>query len=206
MTQAFPLIWPDGWPRTPAGQRKDGWATFKRQVDNGRYRSGQPWTFAQARDALLDEVWKHKPQSVVISSNFPTGRNGPMDGKRRPADEGIAVYFQRKGKPYVVACDRYNDAEGNMRSLALALEAMRQLERHGGGVMMERAYEGFAALPAPPSHWEVLGVQPGAPAAEIQAAYRRRAREAHPDQGGSDAEMAAINSARDAALKEVGHG
>lgn len=198
MTVAYPLSWPEGWPRTPAAERKNGWTAFKRS-SNGRYGSSQAWTFAAARDALLEEVWKHKPTSVTLSTNFQPGKNGPQEGRRRPEDEAVAVYFQRKGKPYVMACDRYGDAEGNMRSLALALEAMRQLERHGGGTMMERAYEGFAALPAPKSWWEILGVTQAASVAEIEAAYRFKARAAHPDSGGSTAAMAELNAARDQA-------
>lgn len=202
MTEAFPLSWPEGWPRTPPADRKDGHSAFKRQQDTGRgYRMGQAWTFAAARDALLEEVWKHHPSTVVLSSNFQTGRNGPVEGRRRPSDEGVAIYFQRKGRPYVMACDRYHDAEGNMRSLALALEAMRQLERHGGGTMMDRAYEGFAALPAPKRPHEILGVSATASEAEVRAAWRQRIGEVHPDRGGTQAASAEINAARDAMLK-----
>lgn len=39
--------------------------------------------------------------------------------------------------------------------------------------------------------------------AQVEAAYRRLARERHPDLGGSNAAMVELNAARDAALKEV---
>lgn len=45
------------------------------------------------------------------------------------------------------------------------------------------------------SHYETLGLQPGASADEIKLAYRRRSSKAHPDLGGSDSEMAAVNAA-----------
>jgi hypothetical protein len=48
--------------------------------------------------------------------------------------------------------------------------------------------------------WQVLGLQPGANAAEIRAAHRRLMRGAHPDQGGSDWLAARINQARDILL------
>ncbi|WP_426593315.1 J domain-containing protein [Cellulomonas sp. McL0617] len=45
------------------------------------------------------------------------------------------------------------------------------------------------------THYEVLGVDPYASRRTIQAAYRRRARETHPDTGGSPAEFAAVSAA-----------
>lgn len=44
---------------------------------------------------------------------------------------------------------------------------------------------------------EVLGLKPGASASDIQIAYVRLMRAAHPDQGGSDWLAARINQARD---------
>lgn len=205
MADAYPLAWPDGWPRTAPEDRIDGRYRFKRPTENGR----RPWTFAAARLALVEELFRLTDlDNAVISSDWPLDRKGhARHDARRPSDEAIAIYFTRDGRQFAMACDRYVRAEENMRSLTLAIDAMRQLERHGGGVMMEKAFAGFAALPPPPSCWEVLGLQPGAGADEITAAYRVRARQAHPDRlGGSDAAMAALNAARDAAralLKET---
>ena len=47
----------------------------------------------------------------------------------------------------------------------------------------------------------ILGVRPGATPAEIESAYRRLIRRAHPDQGGSDGLAAQLNAARDRLLK-----
>ncbi|MBP6876590.1 MAG: DnaJ domain-containing protein [Phenylobacterium sp.] len=197
MSDAFPLAWPDGWPRTSPTDQVDGRFRFKRPTDNGR----RPWTFAAARSALVEELARLTDlDDAVISSNWPLDRKGHARADaRRPADEAIAIYFTRGGRQFAMACDRYVRAEENMRSLTLAIDAMRQLERHGGGVMMEKAFAGFAALPPPPSCWEILGLQPGASDDQVDAAYRARARHAHPDRGGSNAAMASLNAARDAA-------
>jgi curved DNA-binding protein CbpA len=48
------------------------------------------------------------------------------------------------------------------------------------------------------SPFEVLGVAPDADAAEIDAAYRRRVKEVHPDQGGSVDEFQRVRAAYDA--------
>jgi hypothetical protein len=48
--------------------------------------------------------------------------------------------------------------------------------------------------------YEVLGLRPGASAAEVRAAHRRLMRGAHPDGGGSDWLATRINQARDTLL------
>lgn len=45
------------------------------------------------------------------------------------------------------------------------------------------------------SHYETLGVARDASPDEVKQAFRRRSSQAHPDKGGTDAEMAAINRA-----------
>lgn len=209
MTTATPLAWPEGWPRTPDHEKDGGWK-FKQQKwetgSLGSYSRRVPVTFAKARDLLFDELKKLGATSPVVSTNHPTDRfNLPVESKRRVTDEGVAVYFQYRDRPMVMACDRYETAAANMRSLGLAIEALRQLERHGGGTMMERAFAGFSALPPPRSCWDILGTQKsGASEQIIRAAWRARISEAHPDKGGSDAAAAEINRARDEALAQIG--
>ncbi len=88
-----------------------------------------------------------------------------------------------------------------MRSITLALEAMRALERHGGGVMMEKAFAGFVALPAPKKPHEILGVPVDATVEEIRTAWKFLVSGAHPDRGGSEAWTAELNAARDDMLR-----
>ncbi|TIN80746.1 J domain-containing protein [Mesorhizobium sp.] len=206
---AHPLSWPDGWPRTPAGKRQDSKNRFKR---TGRWNSSQSpyWTFAEARDALAEELDRMGARNVVLSSNYETRLDGlPRSGGRIPDDRGVAVYFTLKGVQKVMACDMHVRAEENMRSIALALDAMRALERHGGGVMMERAFEGFTALPAPGARrsWrEVFKVDGTLPTTVtgVESRYRALAKDRHPDSpGGSHDAMAELNAARDEALKAV---
>lgn len=209
MTTAHPLAWPDGWPRTPADKRVRGWA-FKQASDRG-YGGRTLVTFGRARDLLVEELRRLGATHVVVSTNHPVGRDGlPTESKRRIDDDGVAIYFRFAGKSLAMACDRYDGAAANMRSLGLAIEAMRQLERHGGGVMMERAFAGFAALPPPGAKrpWrEVLDLSAGSPPTLtrdfIEQRYRNLAKKRHPDAGGSAEAMAELNAARDEALRAV---
>ncbi|WP_287011336.1 J domain-containing protein [Brevundimonas sp.] len=184
---------------------RDGRSDFGRfEQEPGRsWKSKRPLTFAEARDSVLAAARKIGAKGIVLSSNFTLGASGlPRGDRRRPDDQGVAVYFELGGRQLVMARDAYQRAEENMRSIGLALEAMAQLERHGGGVMLDKAFAGFTALPAPKRWWEVLGLTPDATAEQVAAAFRRMAAQSHPDQGGSHAAMAELNAARDAALRE----
>jgi hypothetical protein len=59
-------------------------------------------------------------------------------------------------------------------------------------------------MSASAEHWSLLGLEPGASAADVQAARRRLAKRAHPDAGGTAAEMQVVNAAAEAALAELG--
>lgn len=200
--EAYPLQWPHGWPRTPRDLQQRGW-----QFKQLNYSSGNRGlvSFAKARDQLYEELKRLGAKGVVLSTNHPTDRYGvPTESKRSVPDEGVAIYFSIGGKAMAMACDRFDNAAANMRSLGLAIEAMRQLERHGGGTMMERAFTGFAALTAPgKTWWDVLEVRPDAPADVIESNYKRLARDRHPDRGGSQELMAELNAAREAAHAAV---
>lgn len=200
MTTAYPLSWPPGWPRTAAHRR-----------DSGRKFSGSVYglTFERARRQLSEELRLLGATQVTISTNLPLRGDGlPYAGaaQRRMDDPGVAVYFVLNKKPLSMARDAYTDIAANMRSLGLAIAGLRQLERHGGSYMMERAFDGFAALPPPGGvkrSWaEVLGLaKPGILITHdaVDDAFRRLAKEHHPDAGGDPARMAELNAAREQA-------
>ena len=87
------------------------------------------------------------------------------------------------------ACDRWETIRENMQEVAKTIEALRGIERWGSGSMVEQAFTGFVSLPPPRSPHDVLGVRPGATREEIDAAFRQKAKTAHPDNGGSVAAM-----------------
>lgn len=195
MAEAFPLHWPDGWPRTktPAKSKFDV-------------------SFVEARDGLLAEIKRLGGRYIVISTDIETRQDGlPYANQRSPSDTGVAVYFERKGKQMVFACDRWNSVKDNMRAIAKTIDAIRGIERWGASEMLERAFSAFVALPAPGAArtWrEVLGFNTERPGIitkdRIEGAYRLSAKKVHPDAGGSTEAMAELNAARAAALKEIG--
>lgn len=132
-TDAHPLRWPDGRPRTRAPQRS-------------RFEV----SFAAARDGLLDEIGRLGGSAVVVSTNVPLRRDGlPYAGGGEPADRGVAVYFAVRGRALCFACDRWDRVRDNLQAIRRTVEALRGIERWGTGAMVKQAFDGFRALPAP---------------------------------------------------------
>lgn len=202
MTEAYPLHWPPGWPRTPRHRLQESRRRWGKQ-EKGKAK--RPWSFAEARDELFAELERTGAKQVVLSTNFRLTQYGlPSKNLGAPDDQGVAIYFVLKGRQMVMAQDGHTRAEENLRALALVLRYLRGVEDLGGGTMMERAFEGFASLPSPTmtrAWWDVLGVSQWAGPDEIRAAWRAKAAAAHPDADGSDAAMSEINVARDTGLR-----
>lgn len=212
----YPLQWPAGWKRTPASSRTAG-RFNKKRTENVRYRDGtsRSWqrtddvTIGEATQRLLAELERMgvPEDDVVISSNLQLRLDGlPRSGQAQPADPGVAVYWRDGRQDRCMAIDLYTKVEQNIAALAATIDAMRAIERHGGAAILDRAFTGFTALPAPivagmaRPWWEVLGVARDANRDQINTAYRRLASEAHPDKGGTAERMAEINRARDEGL------
>lgn len=193
MIEAFPLQWPAGYPRTKFPSR----ARFQAR-------------FGQSVVGILHEIRLLGGTLPIISTNVPLRRDGlPYSGQAEPHDSGAAIYFTWKKRQVVLACDRWDWVTDNLRAVEKAIEAMRGLDRWGVSDMLDRAFAGFAALPAPESEskkqWtEILGVDPRDSLEVIETMYRSKAKRAHPDAGGSVIAMAALNAAIEEARKAKG--
>jgi hypothetical protein len=145
-------------------------------------------------------------KNIILSTAIPLRNDGLPRANMSPdgGDPGAAVYFERKGKRMVFACDKFRAPCDNIYAIAKTIEAMRGIERWGASDMMERAFTGFKALNSDndgESWWSILGVSASASQAEIDHAYKSRLREAHPDAGGSHDQMTKLNLARDQARR-----
>jgi len=158
-------------------------------------------SFSTARDSLMHEIRLLGGTRPVLSTNIPLRRDGlPYAHQPQPADRGVAVYFTLKAMPMCFCCDRWDSVTDNMQAIRKTIEALRGIERWGTGDMVRQAFAGFVALPGN-SPWDVLGLKPGAGPAEIETAYREKAKRYHPDKGGRDDVMARLNAARDELLR-----
>lgn len=213
--EAYPLQWPFGWPRRSSGDRVRG-----RFSKGERIHTAGGSTYNRQRSVTVsDGVRRVREQlrmfgilddDIVISSNIPLRLDGlPRNEAREPDDPGVAAYWQYpdgSGRR-CIAIDTYLTAADNLAAIAATLDAMRSIERHGGAEILDRAFTGFAALPAPDAArpWHVvLGVAAHEATDAVRMAYRRAASAAHPDKGGSDARMAEVNAAWSAFQVERG--
>jgi len=185
---SYPLQWPAGFPRSKsreAGKFKTSYANAIANVQSSLR------AFAKDSGKAINDP--------VMSSNVD------FIGTIKGGDPGVAVWFTWDGLQVAIPVDRYSTPAANLQAIHHILEARRVELRHGTLALVRASFDGFRALPAPKSPWDILGLKPGASREAIQAAYRDKASAAHPDRaGGSNAAMAEINAARDAALREIG--
>lgn len=206
----YPLCWPADWKRTTS-RTSAQFSKGQNKWHEGRLiESKKRLSISDAIDRIADELNRFgvKEETVIISTNLPITIQGTPRGDRgEPSDPGVAVYWKRNGKSQCMAIDRYTRVADNLAAVAATLEALRAIERHGGGTILERAFIGFAALPAAKKHWgEIFGYKPGeiASADDIQRRFRALAQQLHPDKSSGDhTQMAELNAARDEALKEI---
>ena len=82
--EAYPLSWPEGWPRTrPQDQR--GMPSWKRTAN-------------QYREELAKELDRVKATVAVISTNVPLSVRGQLTQGVEPRDVGVAIYFSKPSK------------------------------------------------------------------------------------------------------------
>jgi hypothetical protein len=185
MIYEYPLAWPVGLPRTDYPKR----SVFDMSEERVKREHQCSLNLARATD-------------VVVTTNVELRRDGRPYVNQRISDPGVAVYFTRRGQEQCVACDKWSSIKDNINAIYKTIEALRGIERWGTGEMVDAAFRGFVALPPtasagtpviPPRPWyDVLHVSPGAPTAVVDAAYKVALKRAHPDTGGSQEELEAV--------------
>lgn len=192
---AYPLCWPTGQKRTPYFNK-----------ENGNFKTSRHEVIKE----LLYEISMMQGVNPIISTNVECKRDGtPYANSREPDDSGAAVYFKRNGRDMCFPCDKYIRVTANLRAISKTIGALRGIERWGGVELMDKAFSGFAQLPAPmdihPPWFEILGVPFDADMDSIRAAKIRLSHELHPDKTGGDIEkanrLASVNAAAEEGMQ-----
>ena len=190
---AFPLSWPDGYRRN------------ERRVDS---RFARSLTIAMATNNLEVELNLLKAKNPILSTNIPQKLGGGPKSGINPDDPGVAVYFKRKDKEVVLACDKYKRVQDNIHAIERTIMSLRQIDRDGVSDFLERAFTGFTAIaenagPSNAAWWVILEVSESCSLEQAEKAWKKLSKEYHPDMGNDSGFIYAINSAWERAKKEI---
>lgn len=143
-------------------------------------------------------------------------------------DPSFVCRFSIDGNQYAVGCDRYSKLRDNVRTVGLYLKEKRKMDDRpvatgtsefanmalpGNGDPVDESQQGFGATPLgngqperrpkpvldEPAH-EVLQVAEGADEQVVEAAFRSRMKDVHPDHGGDADEYKKLVKAKEAML------
>jgi len=194
------IDWPDEFERTDPSDREP-------------YSGGFRVTRSTAFGNVLDEL---RTWDGVTDVQLDSGAEHQKRNPNKPYanasydDPGVVVRFTKDGEEMAAACDRWDNPRDNAQDLYHYLHETRMQEQRGT-VTAESEYdklrlpsgdEDAVAAGSPPAY-ATLGVDPDASQAEIQAAFREKLKERHPDHGGSEEQFAELQDAREAMLNKV---
>ena len=143
---------------------------------------------------------------TLLAPRSSTKQNQTVD------ERTVTLTWARKGKTYAITMKNQWRAVDNLLVIWLILETLRLNDARGYAEQIAGVYrQEFPALPGPgvaleqrPSvtPYTLLFVQSNAPLVVCEAAYRALVKMAHPDAGGSDQRMRALNAAIEQIRKE----
>lgn len=187
----YPLCWPLDRKRTPPKVR-------------GKSRYGVR-SIDEAIGEVDQELRRWRIRDYVISSEVR-----PMT-RREPEDPAVALWFKMpaghdvaEGAVMVFPADKFVTVRENLRAISLTMQRLR-LVAEIGVYTLGQAMEGAKALPPPPNWRQTLEIGRDATLQDANSAYKRLALRYHPDNNdtGSDAKMAELNAAIEAARQEL---
>jgi hypothetical protein len=181
--------WPDGFERTPPGDRE-------------KYPHGSGFRVdrREAFENILEQLKQLGAEEVRIDSGAHEKTVNPnlLTQESDPDDPSVVVYFSKSGEDFAVPCDKWDNVRDNAQAIANYLDAKRALDRYGvktvesefttqklppGEEERQKADDGDDGFGDKPPH-KVLGVASDAEDEEIKAAARALKKEYHPDTGG----------------------
>jgi hypothetical protein len=192
----------DKWPGepTPPGQRKS--TPFKA-------------SYTDTLDLLESELKQLHAKNVVIECQVTREQirnDGWLKSNSAVAGPAVILTFTRNQETYRYPCDTFKSMHANVRAIALALEALRKIDRYGVTSSGEQ-YQGFKQLPsgAPPAAAKmtpreaakfICDIFPGISEDVIlsarswaETAVREAQRQLHPDAGGAHDDFVRLQEA-----------
>lgn len=209
-------IQPTTWPQDSTVARKS--SPFQHRGRATAFGQTMALLESELKHVKAKEVWLktgHSPDDIRLDGNL-------RSDSRTPKHPGVILLFQKAAGwnaeearyEYVemrMPCDTFVDWKTNVRAIALALEALRKIDRYG--VATGAQYAGYKALPA--GDIGVNGFSPELAADFIakaagmgnvpsiatsiiqnspfaESVYKTAAKSLHPDKGGDAKEFAKL--------------
>ncbi|WP_051137845.1 hypothetical protein [Leucobacter chironomi] len=164
---------------------------------------------------LVDTRAQQKSAELLIA--IPAGafrRDGRPYANARPEHPGVIFSLDSRHGHLSYPCDTFTAWQDNLRAIALALEALRKVDRYGVTRHGEQ-YRGFLEIEATaaPARFATVddavaflasfSAAPRAAEAPPRVLLRLAQRRAHPDQGGDEAAFQRVSLA-ETKLREAG--
>jgi hypothetical protein len=204
--------WPQGFVVAPM-REWPGTMTARRR--RSQFDSSHSATLALLTRELR-ELGAKNPTLLIALRPEDFRRDGLPRAGRVAAHPGIVLSFDSKHGALSYPCDTFDRWEDNLRAIALALEALRKVDRYGVTAHGEQ-YRGFLALEAtaapagfgtPEEALHFLGILAHAEpkmhdTRAVRSVVRAAQRAAHPDAGGDSTSFQRVSLA-EAKLREAG--
>jgi hypothetical protein len=179
-----------------------------------RQRSRFDSTYKQTL-VLLERELRHLNAKQIVIQTYHLSTDIRLDGlpkssARMPQNPGVILSFNSKHGALSYPCDTFTRWEDNLRAIALALEALRTVDRYGVTKTGEQ-YKGWTALPpAPTTNGNLTESDAGQWIAQhagatldyvlankdnLESAYYLAARKLHPDVGGNHGDFIKLQQA-----------
>lgn len=116
----------------------------------------------------------------------------------RVLSSAIAVTFESRHGPLRYATNEYHHWEDNLRAVALAMQALRAVDRYGVSKRGEQ-YQGWKALPMSTDPADAIQTEEQARAVieEFGGDVRAAVMATHPDRGGDETDFRRVTKARE---------
>lgn len=204
------------WPGERTAEPRDH--RFRTATSSGWTRHGVNWSGTM--DLLQRELEHLDAENVLLQmavEDKDIRKDGWIRANYRPEHDGVILTFDSRFGPLSYPCDTFNDWQANVRAMALALEALRKVDRYGVTRRGEQ-YSGWKKLPPAggTGHTmttelaaEVLHALAGwaeepesdpddlvSDSRAVRDAYRDAVRCTHPDRGGSADDFHRVQTAK----------
>ena len=202
--------WPDGMTVQPIVE----WPGV---LTKSRVRSSFASSQSSTMATLRRELAQLGAKDVLLQIAVPREQfrlDGFPRATAKPEHPGLILTMESQYGPLSYPCDTFTTWQDNLRAIALALEALRKVDRYGVTKRGEQ-YRGFLAIegarPMPAGFATAQGAaewlnehygEPGT-VFTFGELLRRAQRATHPDRGGSDADFHRVSEA-EAVLRREG--